>query len=56
MNILTDDGIYFEIFVIKRGKRVNFKIVSLRQLSKILTNRLINSIDEIIEINPPKEE
>ena len=51
-----DDGIYLEIFASKEGKRINLKIVSLRQLSNVLTNGLMNSIKEIIEIEPPKEE
>ena len=51
-----DDGIYFEIFAAKEGKRINFKIVSLRQLSKALTNGLMNAIEEIVEIELPKEE
>ena len=44
-----DDGIYLEFFAVKEGKRINFKIVSLRQLSKVLTNGLINAIEEIVE-------
>ena len=53
---MMDDGIYLEIFAAKEGKRINFKIVSLRQLSKVLTNGLMNSIEEIIDIEIPKEE
>lgn len=51
-----DDGIYLEIFAAKEGKRINLKIISLRQLSKALTNGLMNSIEEIIEIETSKEE
>lgn len=51
-----DDGIYLEIFASKGGKRINFKIVSLRHLSNVLTNGLMNSIEELIEIEMPKEE
>ena len=51
-----DDGIYLEIFAVKGGKRINFKIVSLRQLSIALTNGLMDSIEEIVEIETPKEE
>lgn len=51
-----DDGIYLEIFVAKEGKRINLKIVSLRQLSNVLTNGLMGSIEKIIEIELPKEE
>ena len=50
-----NDGIYLEIFAVKGGKRINFKIVSLRQLSNVLTNGLMNSIEELIEIEMPKE-
>ena len=51
-----DDGIYLEIFAEKEGKRINLKIVSLRQLSNVLTNELMDSIEKIIEIELPKEE
>ena len=51
-----EDGIYLEIFAIKEGKRINFKIVSLRQLSKVLTNGLMNGLEKIVEIEIPKEE
>lgn len=51
-----DDGIYLEIFASKGGKRINIKIVSLRQLSNVLTNGLMNSIEELIEIEMQKEE
>jgi len=51
-----EDGIYLEIFASKGGERINFKIVSLRQLSIALTNGLMNSIEEVIEIETPKEE
>jgi hypothetical protein len=50
---MMEDGIYFEIFASKGGKRINFKIVSLRQLSKALTNGLMNALEEIIEIKMP---
>lgn len=51
-----NDGIYLEIFAAKEGKRINLKIVSLRQLSVALTNGLMNSIEEIVEVKMPKEE
>lgn len=50
-----DDGIYLEIFVAKGGKRINFKIVSLRHLSNVLTNGLMNAIEEIVEIKMQEE-
>ncbi len=50
-----DDGIYLEIFASKGGKRINLKIVSLRQLSNVLTNGLMNSVEELIEIESPKD-
>lgn len=53
---MMDDGIYLEIFAAKEGKRINLKIVSLRQLSNVLTNGLMNAIEEIVEIEMPKEE
>ena len=51
-----DDGIYLEFFAVKEGKRINLKIVSLRQLSNVLTNGLMDSIEEIVAIEMPKEE
>lgn len=51
-----DDGIYLEIFAAKEGKRINLKIVSLRQLSTVLTNGLMNAIEEIVEVEMLKEE
>lgn len=50
-----NDGIYLEFFAVKEGKRINFKIVSLRQLANILTNGLIDSIEEIVETEMLKE-
>ncbi len=52
---MMDDGIYLEIFAAKEGKRINLKIVSLRQLSKVLTNGLMNAFEEIVDIEIPKE-
>ena len=49
-----DYGIYLEIFALK-GKRINIKTISLRQLFNVLTNGLMNSIAEFIEIEMPKE-
>ncbi len=51
-----DYGIYLEIFALTGGKRINIKIISLRQLFNVLTNGLMNSIAEFIEIEMPKED
>lgn len=51
-----DDGFYLEFFAIKEGKRINFKIVSLRQLTNVLANGLMDSIEKIVEIEISKEE
>lgn len=51
-----DDGIYLEIFAAKGGKRINLKIISLRQLSNVLVNGFMNSIKEIVEVEEPKEQ
>lgn len=50
-----DDGIYLEIFAVKGEKRINIKIISLLQLSNIITNGLMNSIEGLIGIKMPKE-
>ena len=46
------DGIYFEIFAIKDGVRYNSQIISLNEVSKVMTNSLMDGLQEIIM---PKE-
>lgn len=42
------DGIYFEVFAVKDGVRYNSQIISLNDISKIMTNSLMNGLQEII--------
>ena len=46
------DGIYFEVFVVKEGLRYNAQVISLNDVTKILTNSLLDGVQEIIM---PKE-
>lgn len=46
------DGIYFEVFAVKEGLRYNGQVISLNDVTKILTNSLLNGVQEIIM---PKE-
>lgn len=53
---MIENCIYLEIFVMKDGKRYNVKTMSIKHLSLTLTNGLMNAIEEIIQIDPPKEQ
>ena len=46
------DGIYFEVFAVKDGVRYNSQIISLNDVSKVMTNSLMDGLQEIIM---PKE-
>ena len=43
-----DDGIYMQIFAVKDGVRYDQKVVNIRELSKILTNSMLDGIEKII--------
>ena len=43
-----DDGIYIEVFAIKDGIRYNQKVINIRELSKILTNSMLDGLEKII--------
>ena len=47
-----NDGIYFEVFAVKDGVRYNAQIISINDISKVLTNSLLDVLQEIIM---PKE-
>ena len=46
------DGIYIEVFAVKDGVRYNAKVISLNDVSKVMTNSLMDGLQEIIM---PKE-
>ena len=48
----NNDGIYIEVFAIKDGVRYNAQVISLNDVTKILTNSLLDGVQEIIM---PKE-
>lgn len=50
-----EDCIYLEIFVMKNGKRYNVKTVSMKHLVNTLTNGMMDAIEELIGIDPPKD-
>ncbi len=42
------DGIYFEIFAMKDGKRYNAKIISVAEVSKIMANSVMDGLGKVI--------
>ena len=44
-----EDGIYFDIFIVKDGKRYPAKTLPVKQVVNQLTNSLCNGIEKIIE-------
>ena len=42
------DGIYFEIFAIQNGKRYNAKIIDASEISKIMTNSVMDGLGKVI--------
>ena len=44
----TEDGIYAEFFAIQNGKRYTAKSVNLRDMSKALTNGLMDVLEKLI--------
>ena len=44
---IAEDGIYIELFAVKDGVRYNHKIVNMRDVTVILTNNLMNGIEEL---------
>lgn len=47
-----NDGIYIEVFAVKDGVRYNAQVISLNDVTKTLTNSLLDGLQEIIM---PKE-
>lgn len=44
-----NDGIYIELFAVKDGVRYNAKILDMKEATLILTNGLLNSIENLWE-------
>lgn len=42
-----EDGVYMELFAVKDGMRYNAKIVNMKEVSTILTNGLMDSIQKL---------
>lgn len=42
------DGIYFEVFAMKDGKRYNAKIISVAEVSKIMANSVVDGLGKVI--------
>lgn len=42
------DGIYFEVFAVKDGVRYNAKIIDLGEVSKVMTNSLMDGLGKVI--------
>ena len=42
------DGIYFEVFAMKDGKRYNAKIISVEEVSKILVNSVMDGLEKVL--------
>ena len=43
-----EDGLYFEFFAVKDGVRYNADIMSVNTATKILTNHLLDGVQEMI--------
>ena len=46
-NYATSDGVYMELFVIKNGVRCNVKIIEMKEVENILTNSLVDEIENL---------
>ena len=42
------DGIYFEVFAMKDGKRYNAKIIGVDEVSKIMANSVMDGLGKVI--------
>lgn len=43
------DGIYFEIFAMKDGKRYNAKIINASEVSEIMVNSVMDGVEKVIQ-------
>lgn len=44
---VNDDGLYMELFAIKDGVRYTRKIINMKDVSKILTNGLMDGVEKL---------
>lgn len=42
-----DDGIYMQLFCVKDGRRYDVKVISMKDVSTILTNSLMDGLEKI---------
>jgi hypothetical protein len=42
------DGIYFEIFAVKDDVRYNVKIIDAKEVSRIMTNSVMDSLGKVM--------
>ena len=48
---VMNDGVYIELFAVKDGVRYNAKILDMKEVTLILTNGLLNGIENLWEEN-----
>lgn len=56
MEIQVQDGIYLEIFIVKDGKRYNYKTVSLKRLRNALVDSVTIGLESVVEVREPEKE
>ena len=44
---LRDDGVYMELFAVKNGIRYNAKVVDMSEVTKTLTNGLMDGVEKL---------
>lgn len=44
-----DDGVYIQLFAVKDGKRYDLKVITLKELSTVLTNGLMDGLEKVIK-------
>lgn len=45
-----EDGVYYELFAVKNNKKYTMKTISGQEMAKILTNNLMNGVEELWKI------
>ena len=48
---VINDGVYMELFAIKNGIRYNAKIINMKDMANILTNSLMDGIEDLWQQN-----
>lgn len=49
VNPYVKDGIYMELFTVKNGVRYNMKTMNIEEVSKTLTNGLMDGIEKLLK-------